>query len=348
MIAPKRSQILLLFVGVLLITVFGVFSPATESCGYHAEAYQGLVLSHLSQELETTGLIGRVHGAAASSQLFVMSVRDPQNFFNYHHFSLLTQDATTLKALKQVKRHDRICIQGEFLPNPSPQKHIRVRSLQVLSPWSGLAKFPAYQRDPKVPEELKTQTHFVGKVHAIGADGRILVVEYKDRVLPIFVTSTAYTQDLFRGDIIRIAYQIQARPHQPTHLNLDLNANPPLEVLDRMADWHGQQKRLTGQLVKFPQSPQIKFDVYAMEVETQGVKRYFTLVNFDDIPEFEKIRTKLAKIWQDHQDTATSGRNMLINPEFTIEAIGQANVVSPAQANPQILLERAEDIQLKV
>jgi hypothetical protein len=95
-----------------------------------------------------------------------------------------------------------------------------------------------------------------------------------------------------------------------------------------------------------PPGPQLKFDVYGIEVETQGIKRYFTLVNFDNLAEFDKIRHKLAKIWDDNAATAQSGRNMLINPQVTIEAKGIAKIISPEQANPQILLNSGEDVIL--
>ena len=195
--------------------------------------------------------------------------------------------------------------------------------------------------------DFSNQTEFVGKVRAIGAGGKVLVVEYKDGVLPIFVEAPDYTQGLFRGDIVRLNYTIQARPERPTHLKLNLEAEQPLEVLDAMVEWHQQEKTLAGKLVKFPQSPQISLDVYAMEVETQGIKRTVTLINFDDINEFQNIQKKLADLWDSNLATAVSGRNMLINPEVIIEASGQVNVVSPEQANPQILLNSAEDVQLK-
>ena len=110
------------------------------------------------------------------------------------------------------------------------------------------------------------------------------------------------------------------------------------------ATWHQKEKTLTGKLVKFPQSPQLNFDVYGIEIETQGIKRTFTLVNFDDINEFERIREKLASIWDNHLETAVSGRNMQINPEVTVKVKGRLNIVSPEQANPQILLDSVEDI----
>ena len=348
MISNKHLKILFVFFGVFLVTFWSIFSAAEGSCSYRAEAYEGLELTQLSQELENTGLIGRIHGAASPAQLFVMSVRESGNFFNHREFSLLASDEPTRTTLSQVNRHDLVCIQGNFIANPSPQKHVLVKSIEVLESWSGLEDFPPYERASELPAELVNQTQFVGKVHAIGEAGRVLVVEYKDSVFPIFVEATEHTQGLFRGDIIRLTYQIQARPQQPTHLQLNLNAEHPIEVIDAIADWSQQRKTLAGKLVKFPQSPQLNFDVYAIEVETQGIKRTFTLVNFDDIDEFQRIREKLATFWDSHLETATSGRNMLINPELVVEASGQIKVISPEQANPQILLDSVEDIRLKL
>ena len=161
-------------------------------------------------------------------------------------------------------------------------KHVWMKSIEVLESWTGLEEFPPYERASEPPAELANQTQFVGKVHAIGEAGRVLVVEYKDGVFPIFVEAAEYTQGLYRGDIIRLNYQIQARPQQPTHLRLNLEAAQPIEVIDAIANWREQRKTLVGKLVKFPQSPQLNFDVYAIEVETQGIKRTFTLVNFDE------------------------------------------------------------------
>ncbi|MGD1917975.1 MAG: hypothetical protein ACFCAD_03275 [Pleurocapsa sp.] len=81
-----------------------------------------------------------------------------------------------------------------------------------------------------------------------------------------------------------------------------------------------------------------------MEVDTQNIIRYFTLINFDNMTEFNRIRQKLAKIWDENSETAISGRNKLINPEVTIEAQGIANIISTEQANPQILLNSANDV----
>lgn len=321
-------------------------SAADEQCQYHEQAYQGLNLNNLTQELKGNGLIGSIHGASPSSKLFVLSVREPTNFFNHQEFSLVAYDKDNSLALTQIKRHDQVCIQGNFLPNPSEQKHILVKSLKVVESWTNSTDLDSYTRKTSLPEELIHQTSFVGKVHAIAGDGQVLVVEYKDAVIPVFVESPQLTKDLYRSDIIRLNYRFQNVPTQPTHLRLNLENPKPIEVLDSIAASHNTEIVTIGKLVKFPQSPQIKFDVYAIAVDTQGVTRYFTLVNFQDPSEFERIRQKLAQIWNEHLATSSIGRNMLINEDVVIEVRGQINVVSPGQANPQILLSGAEDIKL--
>ena len=340
----KYLYALLICFSLILVTVPKVLSSSSDSCTYHAEAYQGLEINNLAQELTSTGLIGRIHGAAGTSQMFVMAVREPDNFFSHREFSLIPSSESTTNTLSQLNRHDLVCVQGNIISNRSPQKHIALNSVRVLEKWQQPEGFEPYERQADLPTELKEQTSFIGKVHAIGAEGKILVMGYQDLVMPIYVTEPKYTKNLYRGDIIKLNYQVQSYPQRPLHLQLD-STNKPIEMIDAIASINNKPQTLTGSLVKFPQSPQLKFDVYAMEVDIRGIKRYFTLVNFDDMAKFQDIREKLAKIWDDNAVTAISGRNMLINPEVTIEATGLGNIVSPEQANPQILLESAEQIR---
>ena len=343
----KYLYALLICLSLIAVIVPKTVNSNPDVCTYRPEAYQGLEMTRLAEELNNTGLIGRIHGAAAESQMYVLSVREPDKFFSHREFSLLPKDSKTRETVSQLNRHDLVCVRGELIANPSPQQHITLSSVRVIEPWQQPEGFEPYQRQADLPSELQEQTSLIGKVHAIGEDGKVLVVEYQDGVIPIFVTATEYTQGLYRGDIVKLTYQIQSHPNRPIHLQLDTTVEQPLEVLDAIATWNGQPQTLTGNLVKFPQSPQLKFDVYGMEVDTQGIKRYFTLINFEDMAEFEKIRQKLAKIWDENAETAIAGRNMLINPEVTIEAEGIANIVSTEQANPQILLDSADKVQLQ-
>lgn len=336
--------------GVAIAILFGLLGgnlgkANATTCQFNVDAYQGLELSQLSQELEGNGLIGRIHGASAAAKMVVLSVREPNNFFAHREFSLIAEDETVQATLDELHRHDQVCVQGSIMANPSPQHHVKVSSLEVQEPWTGLDGHPDYEYEEGLPEELMGRSSVVGKVHAIGEGGKILVVEYKDQVLPIFVPTpdmTDVTQSLYRGDIVRLAYQVQLHPQSPMHLQLDPTVAEPIEMLDAIAPQHGEAKTLSGHLVQFPKSPQLRFDVYAINVETEGVYRTFTLLNFNDMEIFEEIRTKLADIWESNTETVVTGRNYLINPEITIEASGLINVISTEQANPQILLENAD------
>lgn len=328
------------------IVVFQASSFPVPKCEYNAEVYQGLEAENLSRELRTNGLIGRIHGVASAGNMVVLSVRSPDNFFASRELSLIAGNRSTRQVFQEIHRHDLLCIQGKKLANSSPQPHILVQTARVIEQWDGLADFPEYEYNVEFPEALENQGELVGKIHAIAAEGKILVVEYEDGILPIFVKSPELTQDLYRGDIIQVNYKIQRHPDRPTHLQLDEAIDKPLIVLDAIAQWHQQPKTLSGHLVQFPQSPQIKFDVYAIDVETDGIHRTFTLVNFENPDTFQAIRDKLAGIWEAHQATITRDRNALINPEVTITATGLINVVSPKQANPQILLETVDDFSV--
>ncbi len=348
MIKRYQSRLLLIIITIItgVITLVSSALSVPESCVYHPEVYQGVNLSNLSNELEKTGLLGEIHGTVPEENMFVLTVRDPDNFFKFQHFSVIPGNRQTQENLKKVGRHDQVCLQGKLIKNPSPQPHIVVKSAFVTESWEGLKGYKNYEYQADIPEELKYKNNAIFKVHFVDSEGNILVVEYKDKVLPIFVKNTELTKDLYRGDLIDISYKIQTWPGQPTHLNLNLNTENPLKMVDKLVAKHNRETTLTGKLVKFPQSPQIQFDVYAIEVITDGLPRYYTLVNFEDIKEFETIREKLANIWNDKLDTVKSGRNFLINPNIMIEAQGKINVISPQQANPQILLKNANKIKL--
>lgn len=332
-----RQLFLIIFVGFglgLAMMIQGMGQPAF-SCEYHPAAYEGLVMENLEGELIGSGLIGRIHGAAP--RMAVLSVREPDNFFEHFEFSLVPANPDIRQALGSVHRHDQVCIQGEWLYNPSSQPHLLVKEMEVLESWQGGGE---YEHQTQVTQDIPDHT-LVGVVHAVGAEGDVLVVDYGDAVLPVVVRDPAWTAGLYRGDLVRIDYGWRRIPAHPPHAYL----TQPLTVVDAIASWHNQPKTLTGKLVKFPQSPQIQFDVYGLAVETLGQQRIFTLVNFENPEVFGAIRQRLAMLWDENEGGAIAGRNYLINPSLTLTATGTINVTSPEQANPQILLTNPEAIQ---
>lgn len=327
-----------------LLVLFSVW--ALIGCASSPKA-SAIDVAQVEKDLQTTGAKGWIHGAVESRDLFVFTVRDPNNFFDYLIMSLVSEDAAITDKLKQVSRHDRVIVKGTFLKNPSPQKHILVKSIEVEKSYdSGIPTTP-YRHQAEIPKDLLQSKSARFLVHAIGEGGKILVLEYKDAVVPVYVKNPSLTQGLYRNDLIELKYTLQNEPLAPTHLRVDQTQSQPVQVLESIQKNHGSPVEMEGALVLFPQSPEIKFNVFAIHQPLpDGLSRQFTLVNFDDPNEFSKIRAKLQAAWEKFPGQSENGRNKLLSQKIRIKAKGTYNLVSENQANPQILLKSADDIQI--
>ena len=97
----------------------------------------------------------------------------------------------------------------------------------------------------------------------------------------------------------------------------------------------------------FPKSPEIQFNVFAVQQPLpSGLTRQYTLVNMVDPGVFSQIRAKLQKAWDSYPKSYVNGRNKLVSTKIQVKASGVINDVDPSQANPQILLKSADDIQI--
>ncbi len=306
----------------------------------HSGAFASIDIKKIEADLKGAGLKGHIHGAAHDLRQYVFFYRDPNDFFSHEAFSMIPTTPAARAALKEVERHDLVLLRGEIATNPSAQKHLLISDIQIVDAYDSGINVAKHTRQAKFPDDLRATKSFVGMVHAVAAGGEILVMEYKDAVIPVFVSEKAHSKNLFRGDKVRIHYTLQSNPRAPVHLNLDPAVSKPIEVIDSIAQQNGKALTLEGQLVFFPKSPQLLFGVYAIQVtDADGLKRNHTLVNFDDMQVFTEIRRKLEKIWNAKSASIEDGRNCFVNPQIKIRAVGKGHVVSPEQANPQILLD---------
>ncbi|PIS11589.1 MAG: hypothetical protein COT73_03105 [Bdellovibrio sp. CG10_big_fil_rev_8_21_14_0_10_47_8] len=305
-------------------------------------------LHEIETALTTDGLTGWVHGSISDRKMVVFTYRNPSNYFDYIQMSLIADNSTVRTQLAQVQRHDQIKITGAFVSdNPSPQKHILVSKLEMIQAFRPPISSDPYPHQAQIPDELLGKTSATFLVHAIAEGGHILVVEYKDAVCPIFVENAELTKDLFRSDIVELKFTIQRRPKQPTHLQLIENDPQPVKVIDAIRNIHGLPAVVEGALVFFPKSPEIKFNVFAVqELLPEGLSRQYTLVNFESMENFEKIRQKLQAAWDRHPGEYVNGRNKWISKSIRVRATGTFNEIDPSQANPQILLDSENSIEI--
>lgn len=303
-------------------------------------------LEKIEEQLKTEGLVGEVHGSSAPNSLFVFTLRNPQNFFEHLEFPLTSTLESVQQQLKTLSRHDRVKVKGHFIKNSAPIRHIQADEITLIKKYENNLPVPPYEYQG-VPQELIGKTELIGKVHAVADEGRILVLEYKDIVVPVYIRDAKWTKDLFRNDKVRVKYLVRKKPQEPTHLMLDPKAENPLVVTDRMVDWHGKAGSIEGYLILFPKSPQVIFNVFALQVkDADGVNREFTLVNFDDPKVFEAIRARLQTLWDTNPGKIENARNKFINWKVKLKATGTFNVVDPGQANPQVLLQGPENLEV--
>jgi hypothetical protein len=296
------------------------------------------------------GVSVEIHGADHTNGLYVISYR-PQSFFDYIIISIQADYLSpnfldVKKQLATLQRHDFIQIKGAANPTVSShQNHILIEELTILSKFSPpMTDVDAYEHYTKLLKDVSDKTELIVKVHASLVDGKVFVVEYGDANIPIVVTDNSQTQDLYRGDKVKIRFTVQSFPTSPVHFLL--NPGPMgLEVLDRIVEQHEQPQDRCGELVMFPKSPQVKFNVFALKTDIgDNLFRTYTLINFEDIDLFLALRDKAQKAWDDHPETAIAGRNYYINPNIKVCAKGLGNMIVPTQANPQIIVNDINDL----
>jgi hypothetical protein len=266
------------------------------------------------------------------------------------HISLVPIKASIQEKLAVLHRHDRVRLKGAILENKSPQIHVEVSGVELVRAYDPGREIPPYDYEVTLPEGLPQDEAGNGDalflVHAIHGEGKILVVEYKDAVIPIYVPNGALAKDLYRNDIIRLRYRVRKDPAQPTHLRLRNDVEKPLELVESALSKHGLPADLTGALVLFPKSPQVSIDVFALhEVVEGGATRQYTLANFDSPEVFKAIRQKCTTAWAQDPGNFVNGRNKLIHRKVRVRGKGVFNVVDPNQANVQILLKSADDLE---
>lgn len=298
-------------------------------------------IKSIKSQLDTEGLVVEVHGAPHDTSHYVGVVRDKSDFFKYEFYSLLSRDPVVVGLFKSMKRHDKLRVWGEIIVE-GPQKHIAVSKALFEQETKGIGE---YKRESDFPADFPgDDVPFRALVHAISLEKRVLVVEYKDVVLPVRLPPDLVLEDLYRNDIVEIKAKLASHPDSPKHLKASSVVRK-----ESIVEIHAKPIEKTGALVKFPKSDQVKFDVYAVqEILGDGLKRQYTIVNFKDSVLFESIRNKLAKFWDDADQTkVVNGRNKLINSEVVVSVKGIGNLQDKAQANPQIMVDKLDDIRLK-
>ena len=306
-------------------------------------------IAEIEKLLTTGGVVVEIHGAVPTLGLFAVTYRRPGTFFDFEQLSLVARDPAIVARLNDLKRHDRIRIKGRLLPNPSPQPHILAESIELVQKYVPAVAAGSYEYGSDLPRDLLSKTSASFLVHIAQPDEGILVVEYHDAVIPVFVTNKMLLGKLSRNDVIHMRFRVQERPGRPLHLTVNEDGPDPLRVLESIAARHGRPADMEGALVLFPKSPQIVSNVFALLEELPGgLTRQYTLVNLQSDARFAEIRATLQAAWDRHAAAGdfVNGRNKLVSLKVRVRARGTFNQTDTGQANPQILLDSADAITI--
>lgn len=314
-----------------------------------------IFLADLSEKLATTGIDGWIHAAAAPFGEYVFTYRKPGDFFSHLEMAMIPASEDAKKQFEGLIRGDKVHIVGQLVNKVSPLGHVLVSSLAMVKKYEPATPHVPYQYSANldaIKTELKKDTALYAVVHAQTATGGVLVLDYKDMVLPVYVGEKYREQAkaLFRGDVVGIAYTIRETPHEPLHVEINDQAANALIVYDHMVWCHDKKDQtLTGELVLFEKSPQITMNVWALRhTDANGMQRNWTLVNFEDQDQWLAMNAKLAAAWDANKASLENGRNQLINRKLKITAHGTMNVVSPSQANPQLMVAGPDAVTIEV
>jgi hypothetical protein len=327
-----------------LFTLSLLFGHLFQNSAY---AQENWISPQFYEQLKTTGAQGEVHGVSSVQGLFVWTYRNPQNFFQFKNFTMVSANEFVLNLMSGLRRHDKVWIKAEIINNNSPQEHLLILDLKVVTPYQPNPDVPAYEHSINLPEELTHQDRAYFLVHAVDTNRGILVAEYKDSIVPIFAGEVLSQFNLYRGDLVQINYKIMKYPESPVHLKLKNNIKEDIQVIQSIVEKHGANAEVTGSLILFPKSPQIIFNIFAVEELVEGSSRQYTIVNFEDPELFKQVRQKLQDAWDQNVSSVTVGRNKLVNTKIQVTVRGLYNIQSPNQANPQVLVNSVDDVVIK-
>lgn len=297
----------------------------------------------VQKKLDSEGVVGHVHGTMIDEGMVVFTVRDENDFSNFQIFTLIFPQVDD--TVSSLKRHDKLRIFGMLLKNPSQQRHIMVSKFEVLQ-RSPIAY--DYRHQTALPDDLVGKERIVALVHAIDGDKGILVIDYRDVIIPVFIanidTMPETYNNLHRNDIIELPFVIRKHPRRPPHLEL----NGELKVLDAIVDRHGQTVTYEGYLTMFPDHTQTKLNVFSLARDEgiEGIERLYTVTNFRDPGKFFRITNLLQKVWDEGIATVSIARNRYSNRSIRLRITGKIAVARKNQVNPMLLVNSRQEIEI--
>lgn len=303
------------------------------------------------------GLKGTMHGANRELGTYVFTWAHPGGFFRNENLSLVAGTPEIEAQLAALDRHQAAVVWGKLVRVTAGQSHVRVEKVEPGEKWDpGVKTEPRDRPDAAaLARRLGRRKQLEAMVHAISTDGSALVVEYRDEVIPVQVPPTEALRKqvagLYRGDRIRFRYTVAEYPKRPLHLVLTSSPEADqkaLEVQDGIHAQHEKERTLEGNLVLFPKSPALRRAIWGVEEKgPDGLHRYFTIFNFDDLKDQDAIDAMLQAAWSGEPRGVKDARNKYVHTKVRVRVTGKVSNPAQNQANPT-LITRSTQVEITV
>ena len=227
----------------------------------------------------------RVHGAIPSGNIYVFG----EGGFYY---SAYTRNPALAETFKTLKRNDGLTITANYTRTGSAQPHINVSELTRNFESDSTFK---HQFDYSRFDGLESVT-LLGSVHAVAGDGEVLVFNYEDIVIPVFVDEALHEEvsALWKFDKVLLDLSIQRIPGRPLHFYTRDDSDDAIRLVDAITDCDGVTTDLIGNIWS------LGAESYGIEVfDENKVYRSYLVTTGDSLVE---------EIWNQNLDKVEDGK----------------------------------------
>jgi len=259
-------------------------------------------------ESRLSGLLAaEVHGSIPSGGITVFNVGGD-------YISAYTRDPDLAETFKTLKRYDRVDISANYTITGSAQPHINVTELGFSSKAESTYEHNFdYQRFDGL-DNVK----LLGSVHAVAGSGEVLVFNYENIVIPIFVDDAFQekARTLWKFDKVLLDLSVEPRPGRPLHFYTNINSDNPIRIVDAVKDCDGKTADLVGNLINLNNADNNFFGVEVFD-ENKAYRSYLVISN----------ASLLTDIWNQHLDKVVDGKGGKTTiPDFKVKV--NANMIS--------------------
>src|SRR5690606_16495449 len=107
------------------------------------------------------GLVAEIHGADHNTGLYILAVRNPENFFDTIQLPVIADYTSegyveVKEKLKTLNRHDFVRVHGKIHSQlHTAQKHAMIQSLELVKKFDGgYSDYPDYKHEVTLPADL--------------------------------------------------------------------------------------------------------------------------------------------------------------------------------------------------